>query len=124
MKKVHKLTCIGCPSSCEIKVIESDDKQLQVVGGCKIGKEYVIKEVTAPERILTSTVRVENGVLPVLPVKSEKPLPKGLIKESVRELAKIKVKAPVEQGSIIYGNMLNTGVNVIASRSLEARSLE
>lgn len=118
MRKVHKFTCIGCPSSCEIKLFENDSKKIEVVGGCKIGKEYAIKEFTAPERILTSTVRVENGVLPVLPVKSEKPIPKKLIRESVRALAKVKVRAPIKQGSIVYENMLNTGVNVIASKEL------
>jgi CxxC motif-containing protein len=125
MRKVHKFTCIGCPSSCEIKLFENDGQKIEVVGaGCKIGKEYAIKEFTAPERILTSTVRVENGVLPVLPVKSEKPIPKKLIRESVQALAKVKVRAPIKQGSIVYENMLNTGVNVIASRNLEARDLE
>ena len=123
MRKVHKFTCIGCPSSCEIELTEDNGKILKTVGaGCNIGKEYAIKEFTAPERILTSTVRVENGVLPVLPVKSEKPIPKGLVRESVRELARVKVKAPIKQGDVVYNNILNTSVNVIASRSLEAKS--
>lgn len=123
MKKVHKFTCIGCPSSCEIELTEDDGKILEVAGaGCKIGKDYATKEFTAPERILTSTVRVGNGVLPVLPVKSEKPIPKKLIRDSVRELAKVTVKAPIKQGAVVYNNILNTSVNVIASRSLEAKS--
>ncbi|MGA2385940.1 MAG: DUF1667 domain-containing protein [Candidatus Bathyarchaeia archaeon] len=124
MRKVHEFTCIGCPSSCELKLVEEEGKKLEVTGsGCKIGEEYAIKEFTAPERVLTSTVRVENGVLPVLPVKSEKPIPKKLIREAVRELAKVKVKAPIKQGSVVYENMLNTDVNVIASRSLEGKGL-
>jgi CxxC motif-containing protein len=123
MKKVHKFTCIGCPSSCEIELTEDDGKILEAAGaGCKIGKDYAKKEFTAPERILTSTVRVENGVLPVLPVKSEKPIPKKLIRDSVSELAKVTVKAPIKQGAVVYSNILNTSVNVIASRSLEAKS--
>ena len=124
MSKVHEFTCIGCPFSCELKLVEEDGKRPEVTGaGCKIGEEYAIKEFKAPERILTSTVRVENGVLPVLPVKSERPIPKKLIMAGVRELAKVKVKAPIKQGSVVYENMLNTGVNVVASRSVEVKGL-
>ena len=52
-----KLICIGCPKGCELTVF-LDGKQVTKVEGnhCKKGAVYGEKEVTAPTRIVTSTV--------------------------------------------------------------------
>lgn len=119
MKKVHKVVCIACPLSCEIELIEEGGEILEIRGNkCKKGKEYAVAEFTNPVRILTTTVRIEGGMLPVLPVRSEKPIPKKLIKKCIKELAKIEVKAPIKCGDVIYANILNTGINIISSRDL------
>ena len=122
MKKKHHYTCISCPVGCEITLTADDGVIVEVVGGeCKLGVEYAKKEFTNPERILTTTVRVEGGVLPVLPVRTEKPIPKKLIKNCMRKLAGVIVKAPIKCGQVIYANIMDTGVNVIASRELPAK---
>jgi CxxC motif-containing protein len=122
LKKKHHFTCIGCPVGCEITLTADDGAIVEVVGGeCKLGVEYAKKEFTNPERILTTTVRVEGGVLPVLPVRTEKPIPKKLIKDCLRKLAEVVVKAPIKCGQVIYANIMDTGVNVIASRELPAK---
>ena len=36
-------------------------------------------------------------------------------------LAGVKVKAPVKKGDVIYKNILNTGIDIIASRSMERK---
>lgn len=57
-----KLICIGCPKGCELTVF-LDGKQVTKVEGnhCKKGAVYGEKEVTAPTRIVTSTVTVLEG---------------------------------------------------------------
>ena len=60
---IIQLTCISCPLGCPLKV-ETDEKGavVQVTGNtCKRGEIYGRKEVTAPERTVTSTVKVEGG---------------------------------------------------------------
>ena len=55
---IRELTCISCPLGCPLKV-ETDENGavLQVTGNtCKRGEIYGKKEVTAPERTVTSTV--------------------------------------------------------------------
>ena len=57
---IRELTCISCPLGCPLKV-ETDENGavLQVTGNtCKRGEVYGKKEVTAPERTVTSTVAV------------------------------------------------------------------
>ena len=59
MKTVN-LTCIGCPLGCQIEVMMDEDGEILLVTGntCPRGDKYARKEVTAPTRIVTSSVRV------------------------------------------------------------------
>lgn len=120
----HTFTCIKCPLSCQIELVEKNNEILQIKGHtCNQGEQYVIDEFTNPVRILTTTVCVEHGILPVVPVRSEEPIPKHLMKECVNVLSTIKVKAPVVCGDPIYKNILDTGITIIASRDLPAKSM-
>lgn len=118
MKK--ELICINCPMGCSLEVTYDAEKITDVKGNeCPRGKEYAAKEIFHPERIVTTTVRVKLGTIPVLPVKTEKSVPKNLSSKIVREASKITVNAPVKAGDIIIRNVLETGVNLIATRTVE-----
>jgi len=39
----------------------------------------------------------------------------------MKELAKIRVRAPIKCGDIVCENILNTGINIIVSRDLPRR---
>jgi CxxC motif-containing protein len=116
---VHKtIVCTVCPMSCSV-VFELDENNeiLSVTGNrCPRGKTYAIKEHTAPERTLTTTVHIEGSVLPLLPVRTDKPIPKELLLEAMQKTADIIVKAPVKMGDVIVENLLGTGANLVASR--------
>ena len=117
---VHEttITCIKCPLSCEIDVVKKGDDLVVEGHTCPQGEQYAMDEFTNPQRVLTTTVCVQGGVLPVVPVRSETSLPKSAIKECVHILRTITVKAPITCGDIIVKNILNTGVSIIASRNL------
>ena len=101
----------------------TDTVVVKVTGNtCNRGKEYGNKECTNPTRIVTSSVPVEGGVLNVVPVKTEKDIPKSLIFELIRVLKDVKLKAPVEIGDIVKKNVLGTGVNVITTARVEKLS--
>jgi CxxC motif-containing protein len=125
MKEVRELVCIGCPIGCQMQV-ELDDKTVVKVAGntCKRGEVYAEKECTNPTRIITSSVEVEGGELNVVPVKTQKDIPKDKIFQCIEILKGVKVKAPIKTGDIIIKNILNTGVDVIASRSVGVRGIE
>ena len=115
----ENITCIICPLGCEIHIDRGKNDYLFSGNNCSMGEEYVIKEINNPIRIVTTTVFIENGENRLLPVRSEKGIHKELLSKCIRELAKMKVKAPIKCGDIIYKNILDTGINIIASRDIK-----
>jgi len=113
------MNCITCPMGCEMIVTVENGVVTNVAGNtCPRGKKYAEIEVTAPKRMLTSTVKINGGLLPLLPVVSQSPLPKESILDCAKELRKITVEAPIIVGQVICGNILGLGVNIIASRDI------
>ena len=112
-----ELICICCPKGCHLKV---DAEAKNVTGnGCPRGIEYGINEVTNPVRVITSTVKVQNGELPVVPVKTTNPIPKGLNFKCMEEINKAIVTAPVKIGDIVIKNVLGTGADIIVTRNVK-----
>jgi CxxC motif-containing protein len=74
--------------------------------------------MTDPVRILTTTLSVDKSNSQRLPVRSDKGIPKTKLLDCMKELKSIRVSKPVQIGQIIVENILDTGVNIIASRSL------
>ena len=114
------MNCITCPMGCELTVTITDGKVTNVTGNtCPRGKKYAESEVTDPKRMLTSTVKVAGGLLPLLPVVSKEPLPKGKVLACANFLRGVTVKAPVKEGQVICPNILDLGVDIIASRAMD-----
>lgn len=117
---MNKITCVSCPLGCELKVEVIDGKVASVTGNsCKRGIEYAKSEMLDPRRMLTTTVKLTDGVYPLVPVRTQAPIPKTLLKDSMESLKGIRLKAPVSMGQTIIPNLLNTGIPVIATRSVE-----
>lgn len=115
---MKELICIVCPKGCHLKI----DEQNHVTGNsCKRGVTYAISETTNPTRIITSTVKIENGTINRLPIRTEKPAPKSKIFDIMNYLNKITVNAPVKVGDIIVENILDTNVNIIATRTINKK---
>ena len=114
-----ELICICCPKGCRLKV-DTENKSVQG-NGCARGIEYGINEVTNPVRVITSTVKVENGELAVVPVKTNNPIPKGLNFKCMEEINKTLIEAPVMIGDVIIRNVLGTGVDIVATRGIKKK---
>jgi CxxC motif-containing protein len=113
------LICIGCPMGCMMTVSMENGKVMEVAGNtCKRGDIYARKEVTDPTRIVTSSVRVSGGVLPVVSVKTKTDIPKGKISDCMKALKEVEVKAPIQIGDILLKNVADTGVDVIATKGI------
>ena len=65
---------------------------------CPRGDAYARREVTAPTRIVTTTVRVTGGILPAVSCKTRSDIPKEKIFDVVRALKSVVVPAPVHIG--------------------------
>ncbi|MDI9486268.1 MAG: DUF1667 domain-containing protein [Bacillota bacterium] len=116
------ITCTVCPLSCDVVLELGKDGEILSLSGnkCKRGEVYAAKEHTAPERTLTSIVRVAGGVHPVLPVRTSRPIPKDKLREGMLEVAKISAQAPVAMGDVIVKDFLHLGVDLVATRDLDA----
>lgn len=120
MEETKKIICIRCPRGCEIvTTMDGYGSITQIEGNfCRLGKEYVQSEMADPRRILTTSVRVKNGEKPLVPVWTEKPIPKTKVLELSETLRNIVVEAPVKIGQVIVENALGLGINVVASGSV------
>lgn len=113
---MKELICIECPKGCRLKI----DDELNVTGNsCIRGKNYAINEVTCPKRIVTSTVVIKSKLVSRLPVITEKEVDKDKMFDIIKELNKVRVKAPIKCKDVIIENVCNTGVNIVATRTIE-----
>ena len=117
-KKIER-TCIGCPMGCPLIVTMEDGAVASVTGNtCPRGDAYARKEVTAPTRIVTSTVRVTGGTLAMVSCKTRSDIPKGKIFDVVRALKDVEVPAPITIGQVLAENVAGTGVDIIATKNI------
>ena len=117
----RELICIGCPMGCPIVVKMEDGKVVSVTGNtCPRGEAYARKEVTDPTRIVTTTVRVADGKVPMIKVKTEHDISKDKIFDCIAALRGVTIKAPVHIGDIVLENVAGTGVNIVAAGNVDA----
>ena len=114
---MKELICITCPKGCHLKV---DEKSFAVSGNaCPRGAAYGENELRNPVRVVTSTVVLEGASARRLPVKTDKPIPKGKMFELMKLLEQVRAKAPVKVGDVLLPNVFGTGANVVATKSAE-----
>lgn len=69
-------------------------------------------------RVVTSTVRIDGAMLPRLPVKTDRPLPKEKMFDCMALIDSITVQSPVKVGQVLAANILGTDVNIVAAKTL------
>lgn len=117
---VEKIVCVLCPMGCKIKYSVEDGKIVSVEGNrCPRGLSYLEDELKEPKRIVPTSVRVVNGELPLASVKTSKPIPKRLIPEFMELVKRVQIEAPVKVGDVILKNVLETGADVVATRTVK-----
>ena len=92
----RELICIGCPMGCPLTVTLDGGAVVTVQGNtCPRGDAYARREVTAPTRIVTTTVF-----------------------DVVRALKSVVVPAPVHIGQVLLPDAAGTGVDVVATKDV------
>ena len=119
--ETRELTCIGCPMGCALKVELEGGQILNVTGNtCKRGDVYARKEVAHPTRIVTSSVYVTGGSIPMVSVKTKEDIPKEKIMDIMKALENVKVSAPVKIGDVVLRDAAGTGVDIVATKNVPA----
>ncbi len=111
------LVCIECPRSCGLSADIENGKVKDVKGAkCPKGIGYAIAELENPARILTATVLNEGPGLKLVPVRTDKPIPKPDLLRAAEEIRKMRLTKPLKAGGVIADNFLGLGVKLIATR--------
>jgi len=114
-----EMICIECPLGCALSADIDNSKVIATRGNkCPKGEAYAVSEVEAPQRFFTATVLAENLEIKMVPVKTDKPIPKAKIIEAALEVKKIRISRPVLAGEPIVKNFLGLGVDLIATRQV------
>lgn len=117
----RELICIGCPMGCMMTADVNEGGEVTISGNtCIRGEIYGKKELTNPTRIVTSTVKVKDGLQPVVPVKTKTDIPKDKIFACMEAIKQVYVKAPVQIGDVVLENVAGTGVDVVATGNVVA----
>ena len=120
MTRRESVICVGCPLGCEvILTIDGNGEVSQITGhSCKEGKNYAVDEYQNPVRVLTATVLTEDSSQPVLPVRTDRPIPRTKLTAAMCVLAKVRAKPTLKAGDTLISNLLGTDCNVVATSDL------
>ena len=111
----RNLTCIVCPLGCNLEVSFDEQNNIQSITGntCKRGAVYAEEECTHPSRVITTTVLCDDGC--VVPVKTNKPIPKEKIFECMKQINACVVSLPLKAGDVIIKGVVGTDSDIIAT---------
>ena len=114
---MKELICINCPLGCRLSVDDKDLANIKVSGNtCPRGATYAVSEITAPKRMVTSSVPVEGSSVHRVSVKTSAPIPKNKIFECLKEIKSIRATAPVKIGDVLLANVCDSGADIVATR--------
>lgn len=115
-----RLICIECPKGCTLSVDVENCRVVKMSGNeCPKGEKYAASEIESPMRILTSAVLAEGLSVKMVPVRTDRPIPKSRLAEAMREIKKIRLTHPVKFQEVIAANFLSLNVNLIATREVQ-----
>ena len=115
---MKQITCITCPIGCRITVEVTDGGYRFSGNQCRRGAEFAEKELVSPKRSISTTVRTVFPGVPVLPVRTNGEVPKGMITDIIRELSELVVNEKIGIGEIVVTNILGTGCDIIVTSNM------
>ena len=116
---LDRLTCVLCPVGCELEVRKDAAGDLEVGGTqCEKGVPFAVEEVLHPKRNLATSVPLRGTAARMVSVRLSGRVPRAMIFPILAEIAKLKPEAPVRRGQVLIVDVLGTGVDVIATRSV------
>ena len=117
MSDAREMVCIACPIGCRLTV--TPGTQTIVTGNrCPKGDAYGKEEVLSPRRVVTAVVRTDSARYPYISVRTDKPLPRGLITALLEELETKLVHLPAARGAALVRDFEGSGVDVVLTRTL------
>ena len=117
LDKERHVRCI----SPELGYCEFSAGAIVLAMGCRErtrGAEYGKRELLAPTRVVTSTVRITGAEYARCPVKTDRAIPKDRVFDAMALLDGVELASPVKTGTHVLENILGTGVNFVVTRDM------
>lgn len=116
---MKKMICIMCPIGCNLEVEQlTKGGELKVTGQtCKRGEVYARMEIINPQRIVTSLFPVKGDG--VVSCKTSNTIDKSKIFDVLNAIKAKSANKPVKIGDVLIKNVLNTGVDIVATSNKE-----
>ena len=89
------VTCTLCPNGCQIRF----DGEKYEGNKCPRGLKFAEEERISPKRIVTTTVKTEDGRL--LPVRTDRAVPKDSVRDVVQNLNNVTISTPIKCEDVI-----------------------
>ena len=117
----REMICICCPRGCRLVAEREDENANWEVSGnqCPRGAAYAVQELTNPCRVVTAVVKTDSSEIMFLPVRTDRPCPRGEIAALLNKLYTITVNVPVRRGDVVAHDVNGTGIDVVASETIE-----
>jgi CxxC motif-containing protein len=116
---VDRMTCVLCPVGCELVVRRDSEGGVQVQGyQCEKGVSFAVEEVLRPMRNLATSIPVRGMAAGLVSVRLSRAVPLGMLFPILVEIARLRPEAPIRRGQILIADVLGTGADVIATRSV------
>ena len=113
-----KMTCMNCRRGCTLDVSYEGNRLISVTGNeCGRGKAFAEIEISETKARFLSEIRL-IGSKEFLPVKTEKTIPKEKFSEAEAFCKGFRVPIPIRIGDVLVNDFCQTGVRLIALKSI------
>jgi CxxC motif-containing protein len=112
------LTCLLCPAGCELSVREEGGRLAVEGQACEKGAAFAESEIRRPLRNLATSVPVRGTESRMVSVRLSRPVPRDRIFPILEEISRIRPEAPLRRGQVLIADVLGTGADVIATRTV------
>ena len=115
----ERLTCVLCPVGCRLEVGRRDGN-LEVRGNeCAKGVDFAVQEILHPMRNLAASVPLRGTASRMVSVRLSAAVPRDLLRPILDEISRLRPDAPVRRGQILIADVLGSGADVIATRTVK-----
>lgn len=115
---IERLTCLLCPIGCELDVEPKGDAVRVQGQQCDKGIDFAAEEILRPKRNLATSVPLSGTEDRMVSVRLSDRVPRDMIFLILKEIAALRPAAPVRRGDVLIADVLGTGVDVIATRTV------
>lgn len=120
-EKSLMITCKACTAKC--RMIYEPQSGIMKGNKCPRGESFAKAYHPDAVKFRTYLVPVENGLMKRIAVRTEMPIGESLSEVIEAALKSETVKAPVEAGATVFRNVGGSGVDLVATRKMPARSV-